>query len=71
MTNKEHDEVWTAAVNNTVKCVLEIIDRECRDNNGKTVTTLINASNLRKAVKGLELKRATKHSKGRSDESKN
>lgn len=28
MTTKEHTDIWNAAVNNTVKCVLEIIDRQ-------------------------------------------
>ena len=28
MTTEEHTKVWDAAVNNTVKCVLEIIDEE-------------------------------------------
>lgn len=26
MTPKEHDKIWNTAVNNTVKCVLDILD---------------------------------------------
>lgn len=31
MTAKEHDKIWNAAVNNTIKCVLETIDEANKD----------------------------------------